>query len=245
MQYVQKGRGNVYLVCSTAKGGGGCRYMSWPYVHFEGQFLKFVEELDYSHLTSDSSADKLRKKRETVERLESELAELSLKQQRLLDLIECGAVDDTGAVAERLKALQTQEQRAQETYKQMQVEYRETCTVEQELKQHFNQVVELVKAKSDPEIRQKLAAEIRRKIRKIEICPSGGLTRDAARELPRLTDTDFDRWLRTRERSETEWFFVVTFINGESRTIMPRENGYILTGSLPPSFKATHRSTEP
>lgn len=239
MQFVKKSSHWIYLVCSAAKAGAGCKYMSWPYTHFEDFFLKFVEELDYSELTNKSEVTALTKMKDELAMVDAELASLSENQQRLLTLVEQGVQTSLGTIGERLRKYQLEEQQAILKRKTLELAYQEACFQNKELAEDTEELVKLVKAKSDPELRQKLATEIRRKVKRIEVCASGGLTRQGAKDLIQFSDSDFDRWLQGRERDESEWFFSVIFVNGTARTIMPRSSGYLVHGtSLPPSMKS-------
>jgi DNA invertase Pin-like site-specific DNA recombinase len=237
MQYVQKGSGSNYLVCSAAKGGAGCQYMSWPYEHFERHFLKFVEELDYSELINDTSAEELKQRRARLEAADGKIAEIALKQRRLMDLVELGTVSDTGELGLRLRTLQTEETLAKQERITFSEAYEAARNQYQELKDNSEELVTLIKMNSDPETRQKLATEIRRKVTRIDVCPSGGLSRQDSKSLISVSDSDFDNWLASRKRDESEWHFCIFFVNGERRTVEPMLDGYKVHGSLPPSLR--------
>jgi DNA invertase Pin-like site-specific DNA recombinase len=237
MQFVDKGEGCTYLVCSSAKSGAGCRYMSWPYAHFEEHFLKFVEELDYSQLTNKISISSLHEKRALLEVAEAKIAELALKQKRLLDLMEKGTLENVGTVAERLRSLQLEEQKAHSECLDLKDQHQEALEHQRELELNSSALVELVKLEMNADTRQRLMTEIRRKVSRIEVCACGGLDKKTA-NLIGFSDQDFVKWLSVQRRNEEEWFFTVFFINGEHRTVAPMKNGFKVFGSsIPPSMR--------
>lgn len=50
MHFVTKNsiKGEVYLACSNARYGGGCRYISYPYKDFETSFLRHVRKIPFT-----------------------------------------------------------------------------------------------------------------------------------------------------------------------------------------------------
>lgn len=245
MQFVQKGGGCTYLVCGAAKAGAGCKYMSWPYEHFERLFLQFVEELDFSDLATSSSAEALKQKRVSLEAADSKITELALKQRRLMELVEGGTLNDTGEVGQRLRALQVEEEQALQERDALKAAYEVAYNHYMELNQNSQELVRLTKMSTNPDTRQKLMTEIRRKVKRIDVCPSGGLRKDIAIDLGIMTEPEFNTWLAGQKRDEDKWGVSILFVNGERRDVFPRNDGYTISGSIPPSLRDESGSLTP
>lgn len=83
MHFDNKGprpKGNKYLVCSRAKIGSGCRYISFRYDDFERAFMEHINELNVAELMQDNNQEGRRKQ---AEHLRGKLAKVNAENETL------------------------------------------------------------------------------------------------------------------------------------------------------------------
>lgn len=97
MVLVQKGPAHgaeKYLVCTIARRGGGCKYVSWPYDPLEEAFLNYCQNIDLSELThGESTKNELISLRKRIQALQGDRASIDSNISQLMrDLEKNGGV---------------------------------------------------------------------------------------------------------------------------------------------------------
>jgi len=90
------------LICLGAKRGHGCAVMTrWPYVHFERQFLRWIEEIELESLvrTDDKRAELDR----SIQSLEGRRIEVTQERDKLLQVL---LVHDADYIVAKLKEVE-------------------------------------------------------------------------------------------------------------------------------------------
>jgi len=81
-----------YLVCSRAKRGAGCCYVSWRYEEFEASFLKHARSVDFRTIVGGKpSVGGLQAQRAQLNSLRASLSDIDLQLERLVDAIASGS----------------------------------------------------------------------------------------------------------------------------------------------------------
>ncbi len=107
MFLVNKSRGAVYLVCSTAQRGLGCKYHGFRYDLVERSILETLREVDLRELIdpTDEESERAKYLEESLSELQGARVDLESKRDRLVAAIE----DDQGEVSSIVEALRKRE----------------------------------------------------------------------------------------------------------------------------------------
>ena len=103
MNYIDKGKGYdslIFLVCSTAKRGIGCKYIPWRYSEIERVVLNLVNELQIEDISNDGGTSFAQELLATQGKLE----QLTKAQMNIVEAIE--AAPDVAALIPRLAELE-------------------------------------------------------------------------------------------------------------------------------------------
>ena len=111
MHYVSKNftKGEIYLVCSKARYGGGCTYISYPYGGFEKNFLRHVRKIPFTQF--GRGKEKLAELRSIQLDKEASLAGVERRIDNLVKIVEEGQTNHVKSVANRLTGLEEEKTR--------------------------------------------------------------------------------------------------------------------------------------
>jgi DNA invertase Pin-like site-specific DNA recombinase len=183
MQYINKGKGDAYLVCDNARRGLGCVKISFRYDEFENAFLEYCTELNLQDILpekDDKKTQELAAAKEKVEELNGKLMAIETKVANLDKALD---IADSGATIEHItknytKALNERETLTQ-SYKKAESRLSKLLshekTAETQLKS-IKELLALLKEKTCEnliELRQKLRSEIRQMVKSIYVFPEG------------------------------------------------------------------------
>lgn len=106
MEHVDKGGRNrfTHLVCSNAKRGGGCPYVSWRYIDVESAVLKHCSRINLSDAVfPPDTIDRRQQATERVLSLSSQLAEKNQQRENLVAALESLSKDAQTPVLSRME----------------------------------------------------------------------------------------------------------------------------------------------
>lgn len=221
MVYVEKSDKDRYLVCSNAKRGMGCAYLSWPYVHFENAFLEYVKELDFEKLTPPQGRSVLSSMTKKRDSIRAKLSENCEQRERVANAILLGAKNPMKTLTEKLIELEVEESKLEDQLIKLDQTIDAEIEGQQIVKSDRKKLVRLIQEKSDPVARRKIANEIKARINYVVLFPSGGVTRPQMMTTFGLTDEEYDFALSKAKRDEERWYFAIEFKNGAARYVAP------------------------
>jgi DNA invertase Pin-like site-specific DNA recombinase len=182
MQFINKGKGWVYLVCDNKRRGRGCIDTSYRYDEFEKTFLEFCTGLSLDAILPNTNRqhDLIKVTRGESEAIEGKLKTISARIENLDYQVSIAkskdainhATQNLEKALEESSALQTEHKRVNATLKRL---LKKESTVGVQL-QNVQQLLQHMGNKEGDEllaIRLKLRAEIRNLVDKIDVFPHG------------------------------------------------------------------------
>ena len=172
-----------YLVCSRAKRGLGCHFITWPYEDCERLVMVFMRDVDFGALSaSDEASVKRAALEQAIATAEGKQADCRRRIAQLLAAVEeeseDGKKDLPRSVVSRLRSLEAQEADAGAELSRAQKELSAHAGMRnpQERKRDLLSLMQRM-TDADPQakfaLRARLAAEIRSLYEAIELYPGG------------------------------------------------------------------------
>ncbi len=212
MRYIDKGgvRGKgqwKYLVTDPLRLAGR-KAQSWPYAHFENWMLGHLRGLDWSSLIDAGTDETINALRAT----ESELQVEAAKLEKSIDAILDGFGEGPESLREKAKAkaarLAEQLDETRDRLAAVQAEIQSASAATDSMAEGAEEFKALIAA-GDPASRQKLKAEIRRRIQEIRLYRHGGLP------LTQGTEAENIRWPSLE----------ITYASGRKQTLLTSRIG--------------------
>jgi DNA invertase Pin-like site-specific DNA recombinase len=182
MFYIDKGKNHRYVVCSTAKKGAGCQYVSLQYDEFERSFLETCrKEIDIPSIFNDKKSRELAQTisdlQKTVQGTEARIADNRARTQRLMTQFADTQNKELRHNYEALLgAIATETEALTKALADRKSELLRLRSVKDSLHDNLKAVAEYgrdKKLKSDPELRARIRNSIRDIVDWIEIYPGG------------------------------------------------------------------------
>lgn len=186
MAFVDKGKGDSqrYLTCDSARRGKGCQRVSFNYREFEQAFLRTCLELDVKAILPsdhDSVVDvEIIGIDEKITRAVGELRGNENQRANLIDILK-DSTDDLFRedIKKDLKTNHSERKRLEEEIAQLTARRERLMSAEKQAEDQRRGIIELIEMLDTTTgddligIRQRLRAEIRRLVKRIQVFPQG------------------------------------------------------------------------
>lgn len=183
MQFIDKGRGDRYLICDNARRGLRCDKTRWRYLELEQIFLNTCIELDlksilpHNHDDINGIIDQIKG---NIDILTVELNGIATLRKNLLSMLRTS--DDEifrGEIEKDLKKTISEDRELQAKLDAEKAELEKLTDMDKKADEQRRNVAELIEILKEGQseeivnIRQKLRTEIRKLVRKIAVFPNG------------------------------------------------------------------------
>ena len=182
MQFLNKGKGDIYLICDSARRGLGCQKESFRYNEFEENFLNLCGQLNVATLMpgDDKMAHEIAELRDMIHSIDGQLTAVRKKKLNVDEAI--AQADGKGALKHLTNTLEeaiVEENRLETQRTKVTAAMKKTEVLAQQTAQQIESVKQLINYMAGAEgservtIRTKLKSEIRRVVKRIDVFPNG------------------------------------------------------------------------
>jgi DNA invertase Pin-like site-specific DNA recombinase len=176
MRYTDKGRKKSkdgrYLVSDSTRLKPGTKGQTWPYGHFEKIALKHIKELDWASLVTTTSDDEVTNLQNLCSQYQLRIDDMSREINRLIDFSHDIPESLLATIKEKTSNLALEQDKLRLELKKAQANLDAVISQQASMTEGIEEFRALVAA-GDPNSRQKLRYEIRKRIKQIFVYRHG------------------------------------------------------------------------